>query len=62
VRRFVQCGHFADKGGGGSSDANVHTFGAKNLGFFKIYGVSSTEGGKGVDLMRTFFGQGGGRS
>jgi len=26
TRGLVQCGHIADKGGGGSSDADVRTF------------------------------------
>jgi len=38
---FVRCGHFSDKGGGGSSDEESALFGAKNLGFFEIYGVSA---------------------
>jgi len=42
--KFVQCGHFSDKGG--SSDAAVQTFWRKNFGFFKNYGVSArTMGG-----------------
>jgi len=28
-------------------------FGAKNFGFFKIYGVSARTGGKGVEPVRT---------
>jgi len=31
---FVQCGHFANKEEGGSSDAKVRTFGAKNFESF----------------------------
>jgi len=35
-------------------------FGAKSIGFFKIYGVSARKKGVGVEPVRTFFGQGGG--
>jgi len=38
-------------------------FGAKNFGFFKIYGVSARTSGEGVvEPVRTFFGQVGRRS
>jgi len=37
VRGVAQCRHFADKGRGGSSDANVRNFWHKNFGFFEIY-------------------------
>jgi len=36
-------------------------FGAKNFGFFKIYGVSTVHTDKrGIEPVRTFSGQGGG--
>jgi len=61
ARRFVQCGHFSDKVGGGSSEVDSALFGAKNFKFFEIYGVSArTTVGGGVEPVRTFFGQGGG--
>jgi len=41
-RGFVQCGHFADKEGRGVLQMRTSAlFGAKNFGFFKIYGVSA---------------------
>jgi len=36
---FVQCRHLEDKGGYGSSDADVHTNWCKNV--FEIYVVST---------------------
>jgi len=51
---------FFGKGGRGSSDADVRTFGAKNIGFFEIYGAFALT--RGFEPVRTFFGQGGGRS
>jgi len=38
---------------------DVRTFGAKNFGFFEIYGVSARTRGRRVEPVRTFFGQGG---
>jgi len=35
------------RGGGGSSDADVRTFGAKIIGFFEIYGVFARTRGEG---------------
>jgi len=35
-------------------------FGAKNFGFFEIYGVSAPTKWEGVEPVRTFCGQGGG--
>jgi len=40
-RGLVQCGHFTDNEGGGSSEAESALFGVKNFEFFKIYGVSA---------------------
>jgi len=36
---------------GVSSDADVHTFGAKNSKFFEIYGVSALTKGRGLSLF-----------
>jgi len=52
--RLVQCVYFADKRD--SSDADVRTFDAKNIGFLEIYGVSART--RGVETVRTFFGNG----
>jgi len=54
-RGFVQCGHFADKEEGGSSDVDVRTFWCKNLEFFEIYGVSARTRGcwASADILRT---------
>jgi len=50
----------ADKEEGGSSDAPSALFGAKNIGFFKIYGVSvrtrKEEGLCGSEKRLIFFG------
>jgi len=59
---FVQCEYFVDKGEGGSSDVDVHIFWRKNFEFFEIYGVFVRwygQGRRGVEPVRTFFGQGG---
>jgi len=43
----------ADKGEGGSSNADVRIFGAKKFGFFEIYGVSAAARRREVDPVRT---------
>jgi len=54
--RFVQCGHFVDKGG--STEADVRTFWCKKLRIFdNLWGVHTDRGdGGGNDPVRTFFG------
>jgi len=44
---------------GGSSNADVRTFGCKKIGFFKIYSVFARTRGEGVEPVRTLCGQGG---
>jgi len=51
-RGFVQCGHFADKED--SSDADVHTFGAKTLNFSKFIVCPHGQSGMGVSQCRHF--------
>jgi len=51
---YFQCGHFADKEGGGSSDANVRLFGAKNIGYFEIYGVFARTRERGLSQFGHF--------
>jgi len=48
-RGFVQCGYFADKGGGDSSDADVRTFWRK----FRNLWCARTDKGEGVEPLRT---------
>jgi len=52
VRReaeFVQCGHFADKGGGGLLQMRTFAlFGPKKFGIFEIFGVRTNKGGGGL--------------
>jgi len=57
---FVQWEHFADKGGGSSSDVDVTLFGSKIIGLFEIYGVSARKkedregvGWGSADILRT---------
>jgi len=52
---FVLCRQFADKGGRLFSDADIHTFWCKSIGFFEIYGVIART--RGVELVWTFCGQ-----
>jgi len=49
-----QFGHFLDKEGGGSSDADVRTIGAKNFGFFNNYGVSARQDEEKGSIFRHF--------
>jgi len=61
-RGFVQCGHFSDKEGGGSSDADVRTFWPKKLRKFQnSWCVSTDWGGRGgwvsADILQTRGGQ-----
>jgi len=58
-RRFVQCGHFSDKGEEVLQMRTSALFGTKNFGFFEIYGVSA--GTREVEPVLTFCGQGGRR-
>jgi len=44
--RFDQCGHFSDKGEGVLQMRTSALFGAKDLEFFKIYGVSARTRGQ----------------
>jgi len=55
--RFVQYGHFADKGEGVLQMRTSALFGAKNFGFFEIYDVPAQT--RRVEPVRTFCGQGG---
>jgi len=54
---LVQCRHFADKVGGGSSDAYVRSFWCKPSGFLKF--MVCTDKGEGVKPVQTFCGQAG---
>jgi len=59
---IFQCGYFADKEGGGSSDENICTLFCKNkIGFFKIYSVSARTRGEVVEPARKYCGQGEGK-
>jgi len=58
----VQCGHFAEKEGYGSSDATHALFDAKDFGYFEIYGVFAQTCGRGIEPVRIFCEQGGGCS
>jgi len=55
----VQCGHLSDKGGVRVLQMQTFAlFGAKNSGFFEVYGMSARTRGRGeVEPVRTFFGQ-----
>jgi len=59
-RGFVQCGHFSDKEGGGSSDADIRTFWRKTFEFFEIYEESARTRERRVEPVRIFCGQEGG--
>jgi len=59
-REFVQCGHFANKGGR-VLQMRIPHFLMQNIGFFEIYGVSARTEGEGVELVRTFADKGGGQ-
>jgi len=55
VEKFVQCEYFQKKGG--SLDMDVCTFWRKNIGFFKIYGLSARSKGErsrtSADILQT---------
>jgi len=53
---FVHCEHFTNKGEGVLQEQTSALFGTKNIGFFKIYGVSART--RGVEPVRTFCGHG----
>jgi len=59
----VRYGHFANKGLGGSSDADVRTFGYKKLRKLRIFRdlwcVRTDKGGRDVESFRAFCGEGG---
>jgi len=57
-RRFVQCGHFADKERRVLQMRTFAFFGAKKFGFLEILGVSARTRGEEVEPVRTFCEQG----
>jgi len=56
--RFVQCGHFADKGEGGWALHKMRMmsalFGVKSLKFLKFMVCQHEQGGEGVEPVRKF--------
>jgi len=55
---YVQCGHFSDMEEGVLQVRMSARFGARDFGFFEIYGVSERTRGRRVEPVRTFCGQG----
>jgi len=56
VGGFFQCRYFADKAGGGSSEADAKNC-CKKLRFSKFMMCPHGQVGRGVEPVRTFFGQ-----
>jgi len=50
----VQCGHFSDKGGGGSSDVDVRTFWCKSSDFSKFMVCPREQRGRGLNQCGHF--------